>query len=104
MSLREEMPRLLCSYWRIIRRSRLDQPPSPSTANQTLVPLVDQDVGDDRRSRWPQPVARFEIPGCQFVQFLPARGGSKEGSQFLLPLLERFLRGHSSSFSAGRAG
>src|SRR5438034_26722 len=38
MPLREKMPRLLCSCWRIIPRFRLDQEPYSSTANQTLVP------------------------------------------------------------------
>src|SRR5262245_57204315 len=65
-----------------------------SAAKEALLPLVDEDVGDDRGLPRPQPAAGRSIPGLQCVQFLPARWGGEQGLKLLLPLLESFLRQH----------
>src|SRR5438874_4490969 len=70
-----------------------------SSANQPLLPLVDQDVGDDGRARRSELATRRMIPGRQFLEFLPARRGSEQRPQFLLSFLEAMLRSHRSSLS-----
>jgi hypothetical protein len=69
-----------------------------STANQTLLPLVYQDVGDYRRLQRSRFAAGCIIPGCQFLEFLAARWVSEHQLQFVCPLLERFAWRHESSF------
>jgi len=69
-----------------------------SNSNQPLLPLVDQDVGDDGRARWSELATRRVIPGREFLEFLPARRGSEQRPQFPLSFLEGMLRSHGSSF------
>ena len=68
-----------------------------STANQAPLPLVDQDIGDDRRFRRFRLSTCFMIPGLQFLKFFPARWVSEQRPQFRLPLLESFRRRHKFS-------
>src|SRR6266436_6625205 len=70
-----------------------------STANQPLLPLVDQDVGDDGRARWSELATRGVIPGREFLEFLPARRGSDQRPQFPLSFLEGMFHNHRSSLS-----
>jgi hypothetical protein len=74
------------------------RPAALSTANQALLPLVYQDVGDDRRFQRFRLAARCIIPACQFLQFFAARWVSEQHLQFRCPLLERFLCRHELSF------
>src|SRR4051794_36996436 len=68
-----------------------------SSANQATLPLMDEDVGDDRGTPRSHPAARCLIPGLQFLEFLPTRRVRQQGLQFLLSLGEIFLRSHGSS-------
>src|SRR5262249_25618899 len=68
-----------------------------------LLPLVDEEVGDDRRPRRPQPPARRPVAGLQRLEFLAARRGGEQGLQLLLPLLEGFWLSHRHPFGH-RAG
>src|SRR5262245_48939790 len=69
----------------------------PLTGDEPPLPLVDQEVGDDRRVRRPQPTSRL-IPPVQRLKLLAACRGGQQGLQFFLPLLERFRRGHPRPF------
>src|SRR5262249_60583475 len=69
-----------------------------SSANQARFPLVDQDIGDDRRTGRPQPAARLTVAGLQFAKLLTARWGSEQGLQFLLALHERLAGSIGSPF------
>ena len=70
-----------------------------SSANQPLLPLVDQDVGDDGSARWSEIATRRLIPGRDFLEFLPACRGSQQRPQFGLSFLEGMFHSHRSSFS-----
>jgi hypothetical protein len=74
-------------------------PRRPSTANQPLRPLVDQDRGDGGRARRPQPATGRAIPGRQFLELLLTRRGSEQQAQFLLPFSKTFRRSHRSPSS-----
>src|SRR6202011_2597662 len=73
----------------------------PSPKEQALPSFVYQEVRDDGGSGGLQPAARRLIPGLQLLKLLaPVRAGEQR-LQFPLPLLERLLGGHPSSFRLG---
>src|SRR6266498_4726121 len=73
-----------------------------STAEQALLSLVDEEVGDDRPPPRPQPAARSPILGLQLFELLASRRGGEQGLQFRLSLLERFLPRHEGVLFQGR--
>ena len=56
--------------------------------DETQIPLMDQDVGDDRGVRRPPPAAFGVIARFQLLQLLLAGWRSEKRLQFHLPLLE----------------
>src|SRR5262249_46072007 len=76
--------------------------------DQPLLPLVDEDVGDEGRLHRPDSPVRLSVAGRQALQFGSPVCGLQQGLQFLFSLLHRlFLRHHSSllrSRHGGRAG
>src|SRR5207245_4545221 len=65
-----------------------------SIADQSLFPLVHQDVGDGGCARGPQLAACRVIPGRQLLAFFPARRGSHQRPQLLRSFLEVMLHSH----------
>src|SRR5579883_2247134 len=68
--------------------------PVQLATNQSLLPLVDQDVGDGGFAGGSQLAAAGGIAGRQVLKFFPAGFGSEQGLQLFFPLLERFRLGH----------
>src|SRR5258707_7946378 len=68
--------------------------------NQPLLPLMDEDVGNDRGSRRPEPFARFVILRFEDPEFLSARRCGEQFLQFLFSLLKRFRRRHGNPLQA----
>src|SRR5437867_300978 len=62
--------------------------PARSTANQALLPFVDQNVGDGGRTRRSQLAARCGIARRQFLEFFLSYRGSEQRPQFVLPFFK----------------
>jgi hypothetical protein len=77
-----------------------------STADQTALPLVDQNVGDDRGLRRLHATAGFGVAIYQSLKSVSPGRGAEQGLEFLFPLSEGFLRNHrfSSPKEDGRGG
>src|SRR5262249_34161328 len=78
--------------------SQPDRRNATSGANQPLAPLVDQQVGDERRLRRPHLAPGRSVLSLQGLEFLLPLLGREDGLQFLFPLLEGFLDNHGYSF------
>src|SRR5579864_3498290 len=73
-----------------------------SVANQAVLPLVDQDVGDDRGPTRPHSAPRRGIARPQFLKRVAPRRGGEQALEFLFPLPEGLLRRHGSPRSRWR--
>src|SRR5438105_1498505 len=75
-----------------------------SNADQAALPLVDENVGDDRGPLGPYRVGGRGIARLELLELVAARGRGEQGAQLVFPLPQSLLRLHGLSSLGGDRG